>query len=98
MHQVIMSGADVTEEHDPYHERHLILNEDLSFESGGRPWGKNSGTYTYQAADGSLFLDSDVGPEDDSAWKVHFNGDTMFWQGVGSEWAEDFQLIQIRVK
>jgi hypothetical protein len=34
-----------------------------------------------------LFLDSDAGPEDDSQWTINIAGGTMFWQGVGSEWA-----------
>lgn len=96
MHQVIQSGKDVTSEHDPYHERYLILRPDSTFESGGRPFGSNTGRYIFDTEENSLFLDSDTGPEDDSYWNIEFNGDTMFWQGYGSAWAEDFVLIQVR--
>jgi hypothetical protein len=96
MHQVIQDGEDVTGEHDPYHERYLILREDSTFESGGRPFGMNSGRYVYDPSDQSLFLDSDAGEEDDSSWKVEVRNDTMHWQGLGSEWARAFELIQVR--
>lgn len=96
MHQVIQKGEDVSEAHNPNQDRYLILKPDSSFESGGTPFGVNTGKYHYNAAEQSLFLDSDIGPEDDSYWKVSFSGDTMYWIGFGSAWAEDFEIIQIR--
>lgn len=98
MYKVVQNGKDVTSEHDPYKERYVIINSDSTFKSGGRPFGENAGKYTYNSTDKTLFLDSDTGPEDDSYWKVNFKGDTMQWEGYGSEWAEDFVLIQIRAK
>lgn len=97
MFKVIQSGKDVTQEHNPFNERYLILKEDLTFESGGRPFGENTGKLVYNSEEGTFFLDSDAGPEDDSQWKVKIKGDTMHWQGFGSEWAEDFEIIQVRV-
>jgi len=96
MHEVFQDGEDVTSEHDPYDERFMIFREDSTFESGGRPFGRNTGRYVYDSADKTLFLDSDAGTEDDSQWKVRIQGDTMHWQGYGSEWAEAFELIQVR--
>jgi len=87
MHEVIQDGQDVTSEHDPYDERFMIFREDSTFESGGRPFGRNTGRYVYDSADKT---------EDDSQWKVRIQGDTMHWQGYGSEWAEAFELIQVR--
>ena len=98
MHKVIQNGQDVTAEHNPHNERYIILKEDGSFESGGRPYGKNTGKYVFDSDKHTLFLDSDVGPNDDSQWYVNIKNDTMHWQGYGSEWAEDFQIIQIRSK
>ena len=98
MHQVIQDGQDVTSEHDPYDERFLLLKSDSTFESGGRPFGENTGKYSYNIKDQTLFLDSDAGPEDDSQWQVTIQGDTMHWQGLGSEWAKGFELIQVRKK
>ena len=98
MYQVIQDGKDVTGEHDPYHERYLILREDSTFESGGRPFGMNTGRYVYDPAEYTLFLDSDAGEEDDSRWKVEVRNDTMHWWGLGSEWAEGFELIQVKAK
>ena len=96
MNKVIQNGQDVTEEHNPHNERYLILKPDSSFESDGRPFGKNTGRYSFNEEDNKLFLDSDVGPNDDSYWNVRISNDTMFWQGFGSEWAENFQIVQIR--
>ena len=96
MHEVIQGGRDVTSEHDPYDERFFILKSDSTFESGGRPYGSNTGKYVYNTTDKTLFLDSDAGPEDDSHWKVFIRKDTMIWNGFGSAWAEGFQLVQVR--
>jgi len=98
MHKVIQNKQDVTDEHDPHNERFLVLNPDSSFESGGRPFGANTGKYSFNASENQLFLDSDTGPEDDSYWKVNISNDTMYWQGVGTAWAEDFQIIQTRAR
>jgi hypothetical protein len=96
MYKVIQDGKDVTLEHNPHNERYLTLKSDSTFESGGRPYGKNTGKYVFDDEDNTLFLDSDAGQEDDSQWKVTFHGDTMYWQGYGSEWAQDFELIHIK--
>jgi hypothetical protein len=98
MYKVIQDGQNVTSEHDPYDERFLILKSDSSFESGGRPFGKNTGRYVFSSVDHTLFLDSDIGPEDDSQWKVTIQGDTMQWRGYGSEWAKGFELFHIKAK
>jgi len=98
MYKVIQNGKDVTSEHNPNNERYLILKNDNSFESGGRPFGRNTGKYLFNKEDNKLFLDSDTGPEDDSYWKVKISNDTMYWQGYGSEWAKNFQIIQIKGK
>lgn len=96
MHRVIQDGNDVTEEHNPYHERSFVFNHDGTFVSDGRPYGKNTGKFEYDAEDQSLFIDSDVGPEDDSNWKVTLHEDTMTWQGVGTAWAERFRIVHLR--
>ena len=98
MHKVIQDGKDVTPEHDPYDERYLILQSDGSFESGGRPYGLNTGKYVFDPEEKKLYLDSDAGPEDDSNWNVSIRKDTIYWQGYGSEWAENFQLVHIRAR
>lgn len=96
MHMVIQDGKDVSPEHNPYEERFFILRADSTFESGGRPYGKNTGRYLYDPEAGTLILDSDTGPDDDSQWMIEIRNDTMYWQGYGSEWAEEFRIIQIR--
>ncbi len=96
MHQVIQAEKDVTSEHNPHDERFILLKEDSSFESGGRPFGKNTGKYEFEPKKQTLFLDSNAGEEDDSRWKVRIKGDTLYTQGYGSEWANAFQIIYIR--
>jgi hypothetical protein len=97
IYKVIQDGQDVSAEHNPPGERYLIFKIDSSFESGGRPFGGNRGKYTLDE-NYNLFLDSDAGSDDDSYWNVLVSGDTMYWQGFGSEWAENFQIIQIRAQ
>lgn len=96
MHMVIQDGKDVSPEHNPYEERFFISRADSTFESGGRPYGSNTGRYLYDPEAGTLILDSDAGPDDDSQWMVEIRNDTMYWQGYGTEWAEEFRIIQIR--
>jgi hypothetical protein len=96
MLKVIQSGQDVTSEHNPFNERFISIRVDNSFESDGRPYGKNTGKYIFNNEESTLFLDSDSGPDDDSQWKVTFKGDTMHWQGFGSKWAEAFELLHIK--
>ncbi|PLX24169.1 MAG: hypothetical protein C0597_00130, partial [Marinilabiliales bacterium] len=45
MHKIIQDGDDVTDLHNPFQERFVIMKEDGSFESDGRPYGKNTGKY-----------------------------------------------------
>lgn len=97
MLQVIQNGEDVTADHNPHLERYLIFNADSTFKSGGRPFGENTGAFSMNTQQ-QLFLDSDAGSEDDSYWNVRISNDTMYWQGYGSEWAENFQIIQVREK
>lgn len=96
MFKVIQDGKDLTSDHNPNNDRFLILREDSTFESGGSPFGRNTGKYVYNSGDKTLFLNSDVGSDDDSQWKVQIRNDTMYWQGYGSEWAKGFELIHLR--
>ncbi len=96
MYKVVQNGQDVTPEYNPNDERYLILKRDSTFESGGRPFGKNTGKYIFNTEAKTLLLDSDAGPKDDSQWIISIKGDTMHWRGYGSEWAENFILIHLK--
>lgn len=100
MHQVIQGGKDVTEEHNPKKDRFIIMDEDETFVSDGQPYGENTGKYDFNPMEKTLFIDSSEGENDDSNWVVSFDiGEkTMTWQGVGTEWAEDFKIIYVRPK
>jgi hypothetical protein len=43
MHQVVQNGAVVSDEHNPQKNRYITFNKDGSFESGGDPYGTNTG-------------------------------------------------------
>jgi hypothetical protein len=96
MYRVIQDGNDVTTEHNPYAERYILFFEDGTFETGGRPYGPNTGQYSYSSEQHLLYLYSDAGPEDDSQWKITIEKDTMTWQGLGSEWANRFRIVHHR--
>lgn len=96
MHKVMQHGEDVTAEHNPNSDRYLYLKGDMSFESGGTPFGRNTGKYRFDESSSTLFLDSDVGEEDDSQWLVTIQNDTMYWSGLGSEWAKNFAIVHVR--
>jgi hypothetical protein len=96
MQRVLRAGEDVSAEHNPYGERYILLQDNQQYTSDGRPFGANTGWYTYYEPKRRLFLDSDVGPEDDSYWLVQLKADSMRWQGTGSAWAEQFEIVFVR--
>lgn len=91
MESVVQSGNDVTSQHNPKNNRYISFLEDGTFESGGDPFGINTGKYSFDKS-GSLLLDSEAGPEDDSIWDISFEEDLMVWKGLGSEFARNFIL------
>lgn len=91
-------GVDVTDEHNPAGDRYITLYADGTFESGGQPYGRNSGRWILDADRRTLGLDSDLGPEDDSRWVLSVRGDTMEWDGDGSGFARRFRITSRRDK
>ena len=98
MERVTDDGADVTATANPAGDRFIVLHADGTFESGGQPYGRNTGRWVYNAGTRRLGLDSDLGPDDDSVWTVSLRGDTMEWGGVGSAYARRFHITSRRVR
>lgn len=92
MDRVYDGEQDVTAEHNPAGNRWMAFSNDGTFESGGDPYGPNTGRWTLDAATGELYLDSDAGEGDDSYWIVSIEGDSMRWQGARSAFTERFTL------
>lgn len=97
MERIYDDGTDVSEEHNPAGDRYIVLRADGQFESGGQPYGRNTGRWTYDPESQELGLDSDAGAQDDSRWSVRLRGDVMEWSGVGSEFARRFRITSRRV-
>ncbi|RED99414.1 lipocalin family protein [Marinoscillum furvescens] len=95
MYKVLEGGEDVTSTHNPEADRFIIFKPNGTFESGGTPYGKNTGKFTFQE-NNTLYLDSDAGSEDDSYWTWEISGSEMTWTGVGSPRAEQFTIIHRR--
>ncbi len=91
-------GQNVTDQHDPAGDRFIELRADGTFESGGQPYGRNTGRWTYDHNRRDLVLDSDLGSGDDSQWVVTLRGDEMEWGGAGSEFARRFRITSQRVR
>lgn len=98
MDRIYDQGKDVSDEHNPAGDRYIVLRADGQFESGGQPYGRNTGRWTYDPASRELGLDSDAGPEDDSRWVVRLRGNEMEWSGVGSDYARRFRITSHRVR
>lgn len=75
--QVTEHGNDITKDLDPNSDRWIKFNEKGTFESGGTPFGKNTGAFTVDDTAGTLFLDSDAGEDDDSNWRISFEKGRM---------------------
>ena len=98
MTAVIQAGEDVSTDHNPAGNRYFIFKKDGTFESGGDPYGSNTGRYFVNNLTGTLYIDSSVGPEDDSMWIITLENDRSAWQGFGTEWAEDFVVRHQRIE
>ena len=84
--------------HNPQDNRWIEFYENGSFESGGTPYGKNTGKYILNEDKQTLFLDSDAGEEDDSNWRVAFEHGAMIWVGVGSARQRTTRILFERVE
>ena len=99
MDKIVMDGDnDVTAEHNPSENRYIVFNKDGTFQSGGDPYGENTGKWTLNAENKELYLDSDAGEDDDSYWIMKINGDEMHWQGARFEFSKRFQIFHVRGK
>ena len=96
--QVTEHGNDITMDLNPNSDRWIQFHKAGTFESGGTPFGKNTGSFTIDDAAGTLFLDSDAGEDDDSNWKISFEKGRMIWNGIGSERQENTFVIYKSVK
>ena len=92
MGPVLEDTSEVTDVHNPALNRWIELQQEGTFESGGAPYGFNSGNWSYDNEQGELYLDSDAGEEDDSYWVVHVKGDTMSWKGARTDFAKRFTI------
>ncbi len=95
MGQVFDNKKDVTAQHNPEDDRYIIFKGDSTFESGGQPYGKNTGKWSF-TPQGELFLDSDSGEDDDSYWLVNFAADSMIWQGQRFDFAKRFKITHVK--
>ena len=97
MYKVYEYGQDATEKHNPQNDRWITFNPDGTFESGGTPFGSNTGRWSTDKEQFILYIDSNV-DDDDSEWKVTFNGDEMIWTGMGHPRKENTRLVHRRVE
>lgn len=96
MTKVYDNTNNVTAEHNPKQDRWITFSKDGSFQSGGSPYGKNAGKWTYHEADNVLYLDSDEGEGDDSYWVLQVTKDSMNWSGARSSFTERFKISYTR--
>lgn len=60
---------------NPNGDRWIQFNDKGTYESGGTPFGPNSGLFTLD--DTKLYLDSDAGEADDSFWLISFKDSNL---------------------
>lgn len=92
MEKVYESEQDMTAKHNPKNNRWIKFNEDGTFISDGDPFGRNTGKWKIDNQKGILFIDSDV-DDDDSEWKISFQGNETIWTGIGHPRKESTKLI-----
>ena len=96
--QVKEHDNDITKDLNPNNDRWIEFYDNGTFESGGTPFGKNSGTFQIDDTAGTLFLDSDAGEDDDSNWRISFKKGRMIWNGIGTERQENTFVYYKKVK
>lgn len=96
MQAVYDQGKDVSPEHNPANDRWVIFYKDKTFQSGGQPYGENSGKWEFNPKENILFLDSDAGEDDDSYWIINIEEKEMQWQGTKFEFAKRFKIVHER--
>ena len=95
MERIYDGAQDVSILQNPERDRYITLRADGSFESGGQPYGRNTGRWTYDPASDVLALDSDQGADNDSRWRVSLRGDVMEWVSAGVD-AGRFRIVARR--
>ena len=95
MYAVLEADEDVTAEHNPAGNRFIEFKADGTFESGGEPYGKNTGRWSIDEDNGILYIDSEI-DDDDSDWNITLEGSEMTWTGRGDPRKETFTLIHHR--
>ena len=97
METITEQGADVNAEHNPAGNRWMRLDADGTFESGGDPYGHNTGRWSYDPATRELFLDSDAGEGDDSYWTLSLDAPGILrLRGTRSDFTERFEMTMRR--
>ena len=92
MEKVYEYDQDVTSKHNPNNNRWIMFNEDGTFISDGDPFGRNTGRWTTDDENSTIFIDSDV-DDDDSEWKVTLQNNTSIWTGLGQPRKENTKLV-----
>ena len=92
MEKVYEYDNDVTEKHNPKHNRWFEFNVDGTFVSDGDPFGRNTGKWTMDYENSVLFIYS-VMDDDDSEWKVVVDGDQMTWVGIGHPRKQNTRVV-----
>lgn len=96
--KIVMDGtANMTDQHNPNKDRWIEFKADGTFESGGTPYGSNTGKFEIDEENRILNIYSDT-ENDDSDWAINIDEDFMTWQGRGSLREMEFKLTHQRIK
>lgn len=96
MKKVFEGEKDVSGVHNPYGDRWVMFNDNGTFESGGQPYGKNTGKFSFDEQNRLDIKSETLG--DDSSWHVEIKNDSMIWKGIGTQRQEAFRLVYLKEK
>jgi hypothetical protein len=96
MRSVSEYGEDVSEMHNPMHNRWIQFNADGTYESGADTVA-NSGTWEVDDKNAVLYIHSDE-EGDDSEWRISFKENTTTWTGIGHPRKESTTLVHERTQ
>jgi len=97
LEQVIVDGVDVSQEHNPFNERWIEFLKNGSFQSDGRPFGKNSGTWSEEKTENIIHLKSKV-EDDNSDWVYELDKDKIRWTGFGDRKKQNTVLMHTKIE
>ena len=94
--KVLENNEDISNSMDVQANRWIELFNDRTFNSDGYPFGKLSGSFSFDEDKGILTLEDQSNRNGRITWKVNFEGNNLVFTGIGKLSIYKFYLTRNR--